>query len=205
MIGIGDKVVRTFGINSGMKRGDRGTVISIKELNGVKYAKIKEYSNGWHDLAYLKRIPTEVKIESCEIKPTVNLDKVAETLSRLIKGEDSKRNEESKLDRLKKQREELDKKIKELEETETVLDDKYIKEIWKQDKENLVQVKFYQKGRTITCRIHNPITNKVLGKGTSVAMECDTFDIKVGCRLAYHRAMMSYNKRIVNKIVRDTY
>ena len=199
MIGLGDKVIRTKGFNSGMKPGDVGTVMMVKKLNGVDHVKIREYSNGWHSLENLR---LHMSMFNGSMYDNIDWTKVANKMSKMIKGEESKRNKQSELETLKKQRKELDCKIKYLEENMDVkIDDTQIQKIVNNSQNGTLLIDMTRKGRTITCVLMNDKTKRVLGKGIATAMPTDTFNLDIGCELAYCRALENFYKRKAHKVI----
>ncbi|MGL4801887.1 MAG: hypothetical protein ACRC18_06450 [Cetobacterium sp.] len=207
MIKIGDKVKRIKGSNSGMNVGDIGTVMMMKKINGVKHFKIKEYSNGWHKAEYLtihKDLFDDVKTYAYTTE--IDWSKIAKHLNRTIEKETLRR-ESSELDKLKQQRDELDKKIKYIEENEveTLSTKKVMTKINKMVNDDLIEVNAFRKGRTITVVVANAVTNKTLGKGVATAMPEEKFDTNVGIELAYCRAIENYWKRKGHNVIRETF
>lgn len=112
-----------------------------------------------------------------------------------------KKNIKSEVDELKREKYKLERRIDELEKNiEIVIPDEVINRVLL-DGDKDIDLSMIRKGREITCAITCIETGEQLGKGVSKAMITDTFDELVGCKIAYHRCVMNFNKRAMFKLI----
>lgn len=121
------------------------------------------------------------------------------------KKEKRKKNSSDELHELKREKFKIERRIDEIERNiEVGISDLVILKIMDNAETNL-DLNMVRKGREIICTLSCKDTGKLLGKGSAKAMVQDTFDELVGCKLAYHRCMINFNKREMYKIIKETF